>query len=302
MQLLILLTKRLLVTGFVFRIMLLALFLPVFLACNQKKKNLSYPSLPGYDLTNPIMIHLKTSLDEISGIAYYGKDNSIFAIDDEEGILYKVFIRKDVQIKKWKFSDEADYEDLVLHDSTFYALQSNGKIKSFTFFTKDSLRIEDYNLAINGTNDFETLYYDSHLHKIILLCKECETDTKASTSAYAFDPVTHVFDNNPFFSVNGEDVGEELGIEDIRFKPSAAAVHPLTNDVYIISSENKALVIANHYGKVKDVYELDPRLFKQPEGITFTPAGDLLISNESADVGAPNILIFKYKGPLHEKS
>ena len=47
--------------------------------------------------------------------------------------------------------------------------------------------------------------------------------------------------------------------------------------------------------KIKEAYQLDPVVFKQPEGITFTPWGDMLISNEAADVGAPNILIFKYK-------
>jgi len=46
---------------------------------------------------------------------------------------------------------------------------------------------------------------------------------------------------------------------------------------------------------VKEVYKLDPKIFKQPEGITFTPTGDLLISNEAALTGAANILIYKRK-------
>jgi hypothetical protein len=35
-------------------------------------------------------------------------------------------------------------------------------------------------------------------------------------------------------------------------------------------------------------------LFKQPEGITFTPKGDMIISNEAADRGVAEILLFKY--------
>ena len=31
--------------------------------------------------------------------------------------------------------------------------------------------------------------------------------------------------------------------------------------------------------------------------MTFTSTGDLIISNESADIGAANILFFKYKSP-----
>lgn len=281
--------------------MLFGFLLLLFCACAQKKETDTYPSLPGYDLTNPVMIHLTTNLDEISGIAYYPKDNSIFAVDDEEGVLYKIFIRKQVQIKQWKFSGEGDYEDIVLHDSTFYALQSNGRVKIFTFISKDSVKSEDYTVPIGGDNEFETLYYDPQLHKMIVMCKDCASDDSKSTSAYAFEPVNHTFVDTPFFIINTDDIAEEMGIDKIKLSPSAAAVHPLTKDVYIISSANKVLVIANHYGKIKNVYELNPGMFKKPEGITFTPAGDLMISNEAADLGAPDILIFKYKPSLHDK-
>ncbi|WP_018613267.1 SdiA-regulated domain-containing protein [Segetibacter koreensis] len=283
------------------RKLLLSFSLFLFAACIKKKETDTYPSLPGYDLTNPVMIHLKTNLDEISGINYYPKDTSIFAVDDEEGVLYKIYIRKQVQVKKWKFSGEADYEDILLYDSTFYALQSNGHVKAFTFLSKDSLQSSGFSISLQGDNEFETLYYDPSPKKIIVLCKNCASDSSKSTSAYAFDPGNHTFSDTPFFTINTDDIAEEIGVDKIKFSPSAAAVHPLTKDVYIISSVNKLLVIANHSGKIKDVYELDPRLFKQPEGITFTPAGDLIVSNEAADLGAPNILIFKYKPFLHDK-
>ncbi len=280
---------------------ILGFFLFLCCACTQKKEKISYPSLPGYDLANPVVIQLKTNLDEISGVTYYPKDTSIFAVDDEEGLLYKIFIRPKIQVKNWKFSSQGDYEDIVLADSTFYALQSNGNLKSFRFSSKDSFRLEDCTVPLLGNNEFETAYYDPALKKIILICKDCEQDERKTISAYAFDPKDHTFSDQPFFIINADDIGDELGIENMKFKPSAAAIHPLTKDLYIISSSEKAIVIADHFGKVKDAYELDPRLFKQPEGITFTPSGDLIISNESAGSGAPNILLFTYKPLLHDK-
>jgi uncharacterized protein YjiK len=273
----------------------------LFLSCGQKKAPNSFPSLPGYDLTNPVIIQLKTNLDEISGITYYPKDTSIFAVDDEEGVLYKIYIRKQVKVKQWKFAADGDYEDIVIHDSTFYALRSDGNVKIFNFLSKDSITLHESSVPTGGKNNFETLYYDPLLEKIITICKDCETDGRKTTSAYALDPGIHTFSDTPFFTIQSDDIAEETGVDHLKFQPSCAAVHPLTKDVYIISSENKILVIANHYGKVKDVYELDPGLFKQPEGITFTPAGDLLVSNEAADLGAPNILVFKYNPMLHEK-
>lgn len=291
---------------FVQPVMTITKFLFIFFlfrlsACSKKKEILSYPSLPGYDFTNPVMIQLKTNLDEISGIAYYPKDTSIFAVEDEDGILYKIYIRKQVQVKQWKFSGEGDYEDIVFHDSTFYALQSNGDVKVFNFFSKDSFMLQDCAFPSQENNEFESLYYDSHTKKMILMCKHCASDDKNVSSAYALNPDSRTFSDAPFFTINTDDIAEELGMDKIKFRPSAAAVHPLTKEVYIISSVNKILVIANRSGKIKDVYELNPGLFKKPEGITFTPSGDLLVSNESAGLGAPNILIFKYKPLLHEK-
>ena len=69
---------------------------------------------------------------------------------------------------------------------------------------------------------------------------------------------------------------------------------PLTGELYIIASVNHVLVILNKDHSVKNAYKIDPALFKQPEGLTFTPKGDLIISNEVADRGAAEILFFKY--------
>lgn len=284
------------------RLKTIFIFLLVLAVSCKNQKTESYQSVPGYNFSNPVMIQLKPNLEEISGIFYYAKDTSIFAVDDEEGILYKIYVRKQVQVKQWSFSSEGDYEDILLHDSTFYALQSNGNINAFAFLSKDSLQLEQASVPIPGNNEFETLYYDAPQGKIVTICKDCEMDGKKITSAYALDPRTHTFSDTPFFQINSDDIAEELGIDKLKFRPSGAAVHPLSKDLYIISSENKLLVITNHFGKVKDVYELDRRVFKHPEGITFTPTGDLLISNEAADLAPPNILIFKYKPLLHEKS
>jgi hypothetical protein len=84
------------------------------------------------------------------------------------------------------------------------------------------------------------------------------------------------------------------GEEKIKFKPSAAGINPITGDLFIISAINKLLVIADRRGDAKEVYKIDPAVFKQPEGLTFSPAGALVISNESADEGVANILVFPY--------
>src|SRR5688572_5776822 len=85
-----------------------------------------YESPEGYDLNKPWLLNLPIELDEISGIVYYPEDTSIFAINDEFGWLYKIHLLGRREIRKWKFSEGGDYEDLVMIDSIFYALRSKG--------------------------------------------------------------------------------------------------------------------------------------------------------------------------------
>lgn len=62
--------------------------------------------------------------------------------------------------------------------------------------------------------------------------------------------------------------------------PSAIAVHPKTNEVYILSAVDHSLVVFDQFGVITNYSELDAGLFPNPTGLTFAQNGDLLISNE----------------------
>ena len=120
-------------------------------------------------------------------------------------------------------------------------------------------------------------------------------NNKKVVTALAFDPRDFSFSKQPFYELDGEEIVTKSGSAEKKFKPSAAAINPVSKDLYIISSVSKCIVVADRMGKIKNVVPLNPRMFKQPEGITFSNNGDLIVSNESAEVGAANILIFKVK-------
>ena len=253
-----------------------------------------YPSPEGYDLEHPIKVFLPDALSEISGIIYYPKDTSVFAISDATGSLYKIFPNRNVLVQKWKFASNHDYEDLQRVDSTFYILASNGDIVSVNFSVQDSMLVTDNTINDNEKNEFETMYYDSTLHQLILVCKDCKEDKKSTVSTVAFNIDSHTYSKGPY-KIDVKQIDKILNIEKMKFKPSAAAINPVTHQLFILASVNKQLAIADKKGNVKNVYALRPSLYKQPEGIAFTPKGDLLISNESAKEGSADILVVKYK-------
>jgi uncharacterized protein YjiK len=247
----------------------------------------------GYDLNHPEKRKLPGELDEISGITYYPKYDCVFAIIDEVGWLYKIYLNDEKKIEKWSFSAKGDFEDLVLLDSNFYVLKSKGSIAAFNFVSTDSLSFSEFPLSLEKGNEFETLYYDPEIKKLVMVCKDCEEDGKKNVTAFLFNPFD--FKYEPYsFKIDTKKIGEMADEEKLKFKPSAAAINPVTKELFIISSVNKMLVVAKPGGDIKDVFRLSEGMFKQPEGICFKPDGTMIISNEAGEDGAANLLIFPF--------
>jgi DNA-binding beta-propeller fold protein YncE len=61
--------------------------------------------------------------------------------------------------------------------------------------------------------------------------------------------------------------------------PSAIAINPRTGELFITDGPGSRLLILANSGDIKQVHNLG-KDFAQPEGITFSPAGDMFISNE----------------------
>lgn len=261
-------------------------------SCGPKSTRVVGTPPSNYNLDKPRVLRLTPLLNEISGLCYYPKDASIFSIVDEDGYLYKLFPYRPDSMFRWRFSGHGDYEDLTLIDSTFFILQSNGNIVACVIRPGADVVTTEYQFP-EKKKEFEILYYDPQLRQLILVCKDCGGG-KRDLHTYSFDPVTRQYSPGPF-KINMHEIAVIVGENSMAFKPSAAAIHPLTGDLYIVSSINKLLVVVARDGVVKQAYPLSPKLYKQPEGLAFSPDGTLFISNEFAKNGAPNIFIIPYR-------
>lgn len=270
--------------------------------CNSKKHKVDLTS-GEYDLNKPEKLVLSDALAEISGISFYAKDSSVFAISDETGYLYKIRLQKGFRTEEWLFDKKRDFEDVVLHDSSFYILESTGNIEKITVVPRSKPDAQDtilnHRSVFPGDNrlkrEFESLYYDNEYNGFVMICKDCEDDDSKSTTAWLYDPIQDKYTQS-IFKIPVDDVAKKLGVDKVKLRPSAAAINPLTRDVWVVCSVNGLIVVIDHKGNMKDVYTLNTGIFNKPEGITFTPWGDLLISNEAGDkYSSATLLIFKPK-------
>lgn len=235
-------------------------------------------------------------LNEISGITYNTGDHTLLAISDSKPKIIEINIIKQ-KLKDYTgkiVPSKTDFEDLVKADSAIYILNSNGIIYEVLAQHLDSSHIAAYSFASDEQNDFESLYYDPFANGLIMLCKTCSADKgKQVRTAYRFSLSTHKFDAAPFYTISSQEVKTVLRDDHAKFDPSAAAIHPITRQLYILSSAGNLLVITGTRGKVIEAYHLNPQNFPQAEGIAFAPNGDMYITNEGK-FGSPTLLIFHY--------
>lgn len=270
-------------------------FFSIFLfSCKTKAQKEKFENTETYDFANPKIINLPQALDEISGIAYYPKDTSVFAIIDEDGLLFKVSLNRPDEVKEWRFDKQRDFEDIVFLDSTFYVMVSNGDLDKITF-DKDKIAVAkvDFPNASKKVNEFESMYFSADSNKLIMLCKQCEDDKKSTLSSYYFNDSAHQFVK--YQTMETEPLFQKIGSKKEKIKPSAAAINPLTKELYVLCSVNKIIYTQDSLGKIKNVIKLDPKIYKQPEGMAFTPDGDLIISNEVYLEGYGTLLLLKNK-------
>ncbi len=300
------------------RLSFLLVFLPLVSFCHPEAPEIKQQSdvLVAYDLENPDGIYkLPAFLEEISGMSYYGK-GKIACIQDEKGNIYIMNLEQEKIVKSYKFGEDADYEDIAVVGNTAYVLRNNGHIYRIEDFKKKDRKVKKFNTLLKEKNDTEGLAFDPLSNSLLIACKgspsiEGDHPYEGYKAIYKFDLEKQELDRTPHFLIDLERldsyidhsvftrlslrVAKRLRLieSETSFQPSGIAIHPLYGEIYIVSSVGKLLIVLNRRGKVLDVKELDPKIFRQPEGICFSPDGDMYISNEGQG-GKGYILKFKY--------
>ena len=263
----------------------------MFISCNER----SYGSPKGYNIKEPDSRELGKSVNEISGLTFNTDDSTLLAVSDSKRKIFQLDLSRE-KLKDYaeKMYTQSDFEDLVKIDTNIYVLISDGTLISMPLHVADSSRTVVYPSPFRGKNDFETMYYDPSANGLIIICKECEAEKgQQKRNAYRFDLSEKAFDDAPFYSISTKNVKELVKNDDAEFKPSAAAIHPIEKNLYILASAGSLLVITDSKGKVLEAFNLNPDKFPQPEGIAFNPNGTMYISNEGK-YGTPSLLIFPY--------
>lgn len=278
-----------------FNLSLFILLLLVSCKTKPEKTNLNHSFPEGYSLTAVTKIFLNQDLEEISGIAWH--NSGLLAIEDESSVIFHLDPKSGKIIEKQKFEKNQDIEDILVRNDTAWALRSNGNLYQVSNFFSDSLRTLILDFPIQESRDLEAIASPKNEPFVYLFCKVCEWDEGPKRfSVFRFSLQTMEFEAKPYLTIDRNQL--KLLIPDrwkkVKMQPSAAAFHPITGELYLISSTGKWLMTMDNKWNPTSFHSLDPSLFRQPEGITFDDNGNLYISNEAAS-GTANLLYFHYR-------
>jgi hypothetical protein len=257
------------------------------MSCGAHPGKSFVPRMPGYPEANKKEYVLHDDLLEISGLAWVDS-NRIAAVNDERGELYLVDLANGAHTST-KFAGKGDYEELVKTDSSWFILESNGDLHEVDM---NSGRHKKYKFDLEKKIEFESMVWYNRQHKLVIISKE-QRKRRDRIVAYSFDLASRTYDPEPFFHISFKDIFTKLENYNAECKPSAAAINPINNKLYVIASVGKLLMVCSLKGEPEKIFKLNPNHFPQPEGISFANNGDMYISNEGLE-GKATILKFPH--------
>ena len=264
----------------------------------------------GYNFETPSKKYtLPSILTEVSGVVV-NDSLTVVCVQDELGVLYDFSLKSGVIQQETEFAEPGDFEGITKVNDVFWVLRSDGVLYSVSSLKNDR-KIDSYPTGIPADNN-EGLCYDSKNNRLLIACKGKigkGRELKDRRRVYAFDLTTKSLSDEPIYDFDISEVIDyvkrlELDVptkakkkEDIpiiRFRISAIGIHPLTGDLYILSSADHMLMIYNAAGQLQQAILLPKEMYNKPEGISFFSNGDLLITNEGQDKH-PTLFRLNYK-------
>lgn len=242
-----------------------------------------------YDLKKPDhKWQLPDGLKEVSGNTWVDKDHLILIEDlDPELFLIKLddknaTLEKTIPFVKTK-KDKFDIEDVTIVNGVVYALWSHGILFKINNWSSENPEVEKIPTSLSKDNNTEGVCYDPLTKNLLIACKDesgIPGEKKSTKAVYQFSIESKMLFRKPFLIIHKDDF-EELAGDKLHFNPSAIAIHPVTHNIYLLSTrDNKCMAVYNRDGKLITFQKIDDDMMPQPEGICFSPDGKLYISSE----------------------
>lgn len=244
-----------------------------------------------YDFARPDWVQvLPMDLNEVSGFAVNIEGEGGWAVNDEVGSLYPIALAEGLLGSPFRFAGRGDYEGVeIVGDEVVVARSDGTLLRARQGQTTEVESMLDYDYDVEG------LALDGARSRLLVACKGKAGPGKAyqrKRAIYSLSLPGFAWNETPAYVIGFKelkkfirdvDVPHMKGNQAKHFAPSAIAVTPDDQHIYIASSVGHMMVVLNIKGEIVAVADLPRAVHRQPEGLAFDGHGSLYIANEGRD-------------------
>ena len=225
---------------------------------------------------------LPSILKNISAIDYFAP-GKIACLQDEVGTIFIFNLDTGGIEKEYPFGPAGNYQGLVILYNDAYVACADGRIIEIKNYESEKREVTEHGTHLTINENVNGLCYDRRNNRLLVTIKGTEDGNQLYKGIYSFRLTDKRMLTNPVIRIDLRSrVFRNLQPKNMQtvFQPSDLDISPNTGLLYLIDGTRDQLLRMRPNENIRDLTELDREKFIQPEGITFTPSGELFIASK----------------------
>ncbi len=257
-----------------------------------------------YKLNRPAVTYkLPAILREVSGLAMTTTEE-LACVQDERGIIFIYDTELKEVNRRISFAKDGDYEGLAISGADAFVLRDDGDIYHVPGFDTALPGKEKYKSLLGKKNNTKSIAYQATEKRLLIACKDgkgTSTDFREQMAIFAYNIDSNTVADSVWYSIDSDKVKhyckftkieepqEEYpefyskAVKSFPIFPSALAVHPKTNNIYIVSGVGYFLFVLTPDNKLIFMTRIKKSLHPQIEGMAFKKDGTLFLASEGKE-------------------
>jgi uncharacterized protein YjiK len=225
---------------------------------------------------------LPVQLKSVSAI-HYVAGGKLACLADDIGSIFMIDAETQKMEKEIPFGPPGDYEGIAVVNGNAYIACADGRILEITNFSEEERTVTEHGTHLTKDEHLSGLCYDKRNKRLLVSATGDENANGNYKAIYSFllsdkrMPVKPAIKIDLRSRVFNKQQPKRL---QMMFQPSDLDINPVNGLLYVIDGTRSQLLRMRLSENIRDLSELDKEKFIQPEGITFTPSGELYIASK----------------------
>ncbi|MEN9700147.1 MAG: hypothetical protein RLZZ301_1345 [Bacteroidota bacterium] len=258
-----------------------------------------------FDVSHPEhQQYLPMGLQPFSHLSVLDSASFIGIISDSSALVrYNPATQEFSSFANW--GQEALLTQLAYFDSTLVLLDDQNQVHLWSA-PFDTMSLKTYALDNELLAGAAMCLHNETKRLFLLQQSHSDEDAFVHGTIYTFNLRQKQVSELPLFQFSTESIAEFVAEQQLsntaefEFEPIALAVHPKTNEIYMLSSKGQSIAVFSQSGQLVNFTQLDTRVLSNPCALAFRPNGNLLISN--GDALRPSVIELKWNKLLQSKN